>query len=367
MGRTRTRLQGTVRVETPYHDGAMAQAPEHHHYEHGDGHRRGLLGWLRGVATPHSHDAAQRVDEALESSREGIRTVKVSLAVLALTSALQAVVVAMSGSVALLGDTFHNVADALTSLPLWIAFTLGRRRPSRRYTYGYGRVEDLAGVFVVLMITFSSLLAGYEAIHRLRHPQDLKYLGAVMAAGVVGLVGNELVAVYRIRIGRRIGSGALVADGLHARTDGLTSLAVVVGAAGVAAGWRWADPAVGLLISAAIVLVLIRAARDVGRRLLDAVDTQLVDQAERVVLGVPGVHGLADLRIRWLGHRLVAEVSITVDRELSVVEAHEIAERTRHTLMHEVAKVSEVTVHADPCTHDGSDPHATSSHHFAQG
>src|SRR6185437_12503963 len=205
-------------------------SPDH---AHGHGHvhasRPGVTGRLRHVLRPHSHDAADTVDAAMEASAEGIRALWVSLAVLGGTALLQAAVVAISGSVALLGDTLHNAADALTAVPLGIAFVVGRRPPTRRYTYGYGRAEDLAGVVIVVVIAASSALAAYEAVTRLLHPQRVSDLAAVAVAALVGFAGNELVARYRIRTGRRIGSAALVADGLHARTDGFTSLAVLVG------------------------------------------------------------------------------------------------------------------------------------------
>ena len=207
-----------------------------------------------------------------------------------MTAVIQAVVVVLSGSVALLGDTLHNVADALTAVPLLIAFRLARRPPTKRYTYGYGRAEDLGGLFVIAMITLSSVLAGYEAINRLLHPRHGERIcGSVAAAAVVGFLGNEIVARYRIAVGRRIGSAALVADGLHARTDGFTSLAVLFGAGGVALGWRQADPVVGLLITVAILGVLRSAVRQVGARLMDAVDPDLVDQATAAVTSVEGI------------------------------------------------------------------------------
>ena len=211
---------------------------------------------------PHSHDSADKVDSALESSREGLRALWTSLAVLSLTAALQAIVVLFSGSVALLGDTLHNVADALTAVPLGIAFVLGRRAATRAYTYGFGRAEDLAGIVIVLVIAGSSIAAGWTALDRLLNPREMTHLPWVLGAGVIGFLGNELVARYRITVGRRIGSAALVADGLHARTDGFTSLAVVPAAAGSWLGWRWADPAVGLLITVAVVFVLKDATRE---------------------------------------------------------------------------------------------------------
>lgn len=220
---------------------------------------------IKEIFAPHSHDAADSVDDTLESTAAGIRTVKISLLVLGLTALIQIVIVVMSGSVALAADTIHNFADALTAVPLWIAFALGAKPATRRYTYGFGRVEDLAGSFVVAMITMSAIIAGYEAIARLIHPQQIEHVGWVALAGLVGFIGNEWVALYRIRVGHRIGSAALIADGLHARTDGFTSLAVLCSAGGVALGFPLADPIVGLLITAAILAVLRTAARDVFR------------------------------------------------------------------------------------------------------
>jgi cation diffusion facilitator family transporter len=243
-----------------------------HDHDHGHGHATGVRGWLVDMFRPHSHDAADSVDAALETSARGIRAVKISLVVLGVTALIQAVLVVTTGSVALLADTIHNLSDALTAVPLWIAFALGRRPATRRYTYGFGRAEDLAGVFIVLMIVLSALIAGWESVRRLLDPQPLSHVGVVIAAGLIGFAGNELVATYRMRVGRQIGSAALVADGVHARTDGFTSLAVVVGAIGVAAGFPLADPIVGLLITVAILFVLKGAVRDIYRRLMDAVD-----------------------------------------------------------------------------------------------
>lgn len=168
---------------------------------------------IKEIFAPHSHDAADSVDDTLESTAAGIRTVKISLLVLGLTALIQIVIVVMSGSVALAADTIHNFADALTAVPLWIAFALGAKPATRRYTYGFGRVEDLAGSFVVAMITMSAIIAGYEAIARLIHPQQIEHVGWVALAGLVGFIGNEWVALYRIRVGHRIGSAALIAHG----------------------------------------------------------------------------------------------------------------------------------------------------------
>ncbi|MBC7373462.1 MAG: cation transporter, partial [Frankiales bacterium] len=291
----------------------------------------------------------------------GIRALKISLAVLGVTAALQGVVVVFTGSVALLGDTLHNLADALTAVPLAIAFTLGRRPPNRRYTYGYGRAEDLAGVVVVLFIVLSAAAAGYTAFRRLLEPADVHYVGAVAAAGVIGFLGNEAVARYRIRVGREIGSAALIADGLHARTDGFTSLAVVVGAGGVALGYPRAGPIVGLLITVAILFVLKDAAAQVYRRLMDAVDESLVDDVEAVLRDTPGVRALGAVRVRWVGHALRAEAEVVVAGELSLVDGHRIAEAAQHRLLHEVPRLTAALVHADP---DGEGHHELTAHHL---
>jgi cation diffusion facilitator family transporter len=317
-------------------------------HDHDHAHHTGLRGVISSVFAPHSHDSAESVDSALEGSAQGIRAVKISLVALGITALLQLLVVAVSGSVALLADTIHNFSDALTAVPLWIAFVLSRRAASRRYTYGYGRVEDLAGLFVVAMIALSAVIAGWEAIDRLIHPAPVTNLWWVAAAGVIGFAGNELVAVYRIRVGNRIGSAALVADGLHARTDGMTSLAVVVGAAGVALGWPAADPIIGLVITVAILGVLRTAARDVFRRLLDGVDPALVDATEQTLLETPGVVGVREVQLRWLGHTLRAEADVEVDPALTVAQAHDIAHHAQRHLVGEVRRLTDATIHVSP-------------------
>lgn len=328
-----------------------------HHHDHGWWHR------VRHAVQPHSHDTADQVDSALETSQEGMRAVWISLAILGVTAALQGVVVVWSGSVALLGDTLHNVADALTAVPLAIAFLLGRRAPTRRYTYGFGRAEDLAGIVIVVFIAASAVVAGVEAVRRLLHPADVSHLPAVAIAGLVGFAGNELVAQYRIRVGRRIGSAALVADGLHARTDGFTSLGVLVSAGGLALGWRWADPVVGLAITATILAVLAGAARQVYRRLMDAVDPELVDAVEDALRQTDGVLDVGAVQVRWIGHRLRAECEIVVDADLTLVGAHAVAVEAEHRLLHVVPRLGSALVHADPQPREGSDHHEAVAHH----
>jgi cation diffusion facilitator family transporter len=336
---------------------------DHHTHDHGHGGRWHQVGHRLGhLLRPHTHDSTDKVDAALEASTAGLRALWVSLAVLGATAAAQAVVAVWSGSVALLGDTLHNVADALTAVPLGVAYLVGRRAATRRYTYGYGRAEDLAGIAIVATIAASAVLAGYEAVRRLLHPQAVAQLGWVAAAALVGFAGNELVARYRITVGRRIGSVALVADGLHARTDGLTSLAVLLGAGGAALGWGWADPAVGLGITAAIAVVLKDAAREVYRRLMDAVDPDLIDTAETTLRDIPGVLDVPTVRMRWIGHHLHAEADLVLNADLSLRQAHEVAADAEHQLSHAIPRLSGATVHTDPATHVGAEHHAELSH-----
>lgn len=331
------------------HSHVSDEPAAHGSIQHQHQHRRGaLLGAVREVFRPHSHDAADSIDSALASDERGIAAVRRSFIALMLTAVAQLAVVLITGSVALLADTIHNFSDALTAVPLFIAFRLGRRPPNRRYTYGYRRAEDLAGLFVLVMIAASAVVAGFEAINRLMHPRQVDHVGILVAAGFVGFVGNELVALYRMREGRAIGSAALVADGYHARTDGFTSLAVVLGGIGVWAGYDWADPVVGLGISVAIFVVLAAAARHVYYRLMDAVDPAIVERITHQAALVPGVRSVASAKARWLGHRLVVDLTIEVDDNVNVEHAHVVATDTRRSLLDHVAHVDEVNVHVHP-------------------
>jgi cation diffusion facilitator family transporter len=239
---------------------------EHGHHHHDDAPHSGH-GHHHGPG--HSHGV---VDPSIASSDTGLWALKWSFVGLMVTAVIQVIVVVLSGSVGLLADTIHNFADAATAIPLGIAFLLARRARTRRFTYGLGRVEDFAGILIILTILGSALVAAYESIIRLVHPQPVGLLWAVMVASIVGFVGNEAVAVFRIRVGKQIGSAALIADGYHARVDGWTSLAVFVGAIGVWAGYPLADPIVGLLISAAIFVIVWQSARSVLVRALDGVE-----------------------------------------------------------------------------------------------
>ncbi len=305
---------------------------DHGHSHGGQDHRTGAHGHTHGV-----------VDPSIATTQKGIWAIKWSFVILAITAILQLIVVFMSGSVALLADTIHNVGDATTALPLWIAFVLVRRPPTKVFNYGLGRVEDLAGMLIVLIILFSAIIAGYEAISRLIHPQAITQLGWVAAAGIIGFLGNEIVAIFRIRVGREIESAALVADGYHARTDGLTSLAVVLGAAGVWAGFPLADPIIGLLITIAIFGIVWQSARSVVTRALDGVEPDVTDEIRHVAEHVPGVK-MVDARAHWLGHRLHTDVAIAVDNALPVSEATRLADQLRGELMGHMPALRTATI-----------------------
>jgi cation diffusion facilitator family transporter len=343
-------------MSSHHHGGEHDHGSDHHHEEvhvghvHPSGH---------GPGHGHTHGV---VDPSIASTARGLWALKWSFVGLMVTAVLQAVVVVLSGSVALLADTIHNFADAATAIPLGIAFLLVRREATRRFTYGLGRVEDLAGLTIVITIAVSAVIAFYEAGQRLLHPQPVELLWAVMLASVVGFAGNEIVGIFRIRIGRQIGSAALVADGYHARVDGWTSLAVLVGAVGVWAGYPLADPIVGLLISVAIFVIVWQSARSVIVRMLDGVEVETLETIAHAAGHVPRVEEVTDVHARWIGHRLYADLSITVPGGLSVGDGHEIAKEVRHQLLHHLPHLGSVMVHVDPYGQGGDRHHRLGEH-----
>jgi cation diffusion facilitator family transporter len=308
---------------------------------------------------PHTHGV---VDPSIASTTRGLWALKWSFVGLMITAVIQAIVVVLSGSVGLLADMIHNFADAATAIPLGIAFWLARRAATRRFTYGLGRVEDFAGLIILAIIVTSAAVAAREAIDRFLHPQPVTMLWAVMLASIIGFLGNEGVAVFRIRVGRQIGSAALIADGYHARVDGWTSLAVLIGAVGVWLGYPLADPIVGLVISAAIAVLVWQSARAIILRMLDGVDTEAVDAIAHAAAHIAGVEEVTDVRARWIGHRLHADVSVSVPGELSVAEGHAMAKEVRHQLLHHLPHLGGVAVHVDPLGEGGEGFHRIGEH-----
>ncbi|WP_207782725.1 cation diffusion facilitator family transporter [Phytoactinopolyspora limicola] len=294
----------------------------------------------------------EAVETAEQATGAGIRAAWIGLVGMTATAALQLAIVAVSGSIGLLADAVHSLSHAVTTIPLLIAFRLGRRRPTKRYPYGYRRAEDLAGVFIAVVIALSIVLIIVESVRALVEPRELTNLGWVLAAAGVGVIGNEIVAVYRIRVGRRIGSAALVAEGYHARSDGLTSLVVVVGVLGVWAGFPQADAAAGFLVAVAILWILVGSCRTIFRRLMDGVDHGTVDRIGAVAAGVDGVLAVGRVRARWTGHRLEADLDLSVDGRVSVEAAHAVAQDVNDVLRREVRHLEHAVVHVVPHDHE---------------
>jgi len=328
------------------HDhGGHSHGPGGHSHDHGTG----LLGWIRGTFA-HSHAAADKIDDTMESNEQGISALKISLIGLLMTAFLQLGVVLASGSVALLADMIHNFGDATTSIPLWIAFALAQRGVNRRFTYGYGKVEDVAGVVIVGVVFFSACVAAYESVIKIIHPQPMTHLWWVAAAAVIGFVGNEAVAVFRIRTGKAIGSAALVADGMHARVDGFTSLAVLIGVAATWMGFPIVDPIVGILITIAILFIVKDATISVFNRLIEKIEPEILAEVEHAPMHVPGVQSVHKARARWVGHRVFADLHITVDPNMSVKNSHAIVEAVEQALKDHVPSFGEALVHVCPMT-----------------
>jgi cation diffusion facilitator family transporter len=282
---------------------------------------------------------------------------KWSCAGLLVTACFQLAVVAFPGSVALLADTIHNFGDASTALPLWVVFALARRKPTERFPYGLGRLEDLAGLVIVLIMALSAVIVGYEAITCFFQPRPVVHVEIVALASLVGFLGNEAVALFRIRVGRQIGSAALVADGYHARVDGWTSLAVLAGAVSIWVGYPQADAIVGLLITAAILWLVGQAGRMVVIRAVDGVDPEVLAAIRHSAQHVLGVQAVTEVQARWVGHRLRTELSIAVAPTLSVVQGHAVAKEVHHQLLHQVRLLGGVTVHVDPVGEAGEHYH----------
>lgn len=311
----------------------------------------------------HSHGT---VDGHIIENKAATRVLLISLLGLLATALFQAVIVFFTRSTALLADTIHNFGDSLTSIPLWVAFVLSRRPPTRRFTYGFNRSEDLAGLIIILVILFSAVLAGYESVLRLVTGVPAIHLQATAIAAIIGFAGNELVAIYRIRMGKRLGSAALAADGHHARIDGWTSLAVLGGVIGTWLGYPIIDPLIGLLITIMILFVVKDSAKQIFTRLLDGIEPDYVKRIEEVAAGIEGVLHVGDVKARWFGHRIIAELSITVASGRSIKDGHDIAKEVIHRLQHEVEHLSDVQIHVDPFEEQGASFHTHESLHAPQ-
>ncbi len=368
--KTMTKIAEHVQLD---HDHDPSEAHEHTHdhpHEHNHEHENGL--WVRIASAlhlpGHSHDHhSPTQDSAFYQNELAIRTVKLALLSLGVTTVIQIVIYLASGSVALLGDTVHNLGDALNSIPLWLAFVLAKRRPNRRYTYGYGRAEDVAGLVIVASIAFSAAYILWESIQKLINPQPLDNLGWVAVASIVGFLGNEVVAILQIRVGRQIRSDAMIADGLHARTDGLTSLAVLVAATGAALGFPVVDPIVGIAIGLIIVFITRDAAIAIWYRLMDAVDPKIVEKAEVAIRDHTEVKAVHRLQMRWLGHRLYAETVLALEHDPKTTDSGGFTDHIAHHLYHVIPNLAEVTISVVPWGTDGRANYLETVHHREPG
>ncbi|MEZ4670027.1 MAG: cation diffusion facilitator family transporter [Anaerolineae bacterium] len=316
-----------------------------HDHQHGGGMLRTFAEALHLPGFAHTHD--QRGAEVLPEGT-GTRTVWIALLILGITTLLQVGIYLASGSVALLGDTVHNLGDGLNSIPLLIAFYLARRPATRRYNYGYGRAEDVAGVLIVISIIFSAVYILIESIQKLLNPQPLTNLAWVAAAAIIGFIGNELVAVMQIRVGKRIGSDAMIVDGQHARIDGYTSLAVLAAAVGAALGAPILDPLIGIGMAVIIAGISWSATKAIWYRLMDAVDPALVARLEHAVGHVDGVQAVAAVRARWVGHQLHADITVHADSGLSLMESRAIVDEVRAALGREMSAPVDAVVNVEP-------------------
>lgn len=355
------------------------QKPEsdhHHDHEHDDDHVHD--DHHSHDTTHHDHDEEQhdhdhgghghehgRVDADLYGNKAGLRAVQISTAGMFLVAAIQFGIAGIGGSAGLFADALHNLGDVLTTVALWIAFVLSNRVANQRYTYGYYRSEDLAGIFIVLVIIASAIAGAVESIQKLTSGNVPTQLYLSMAAALIGVAGNEILAQYKISVGKRINSVPLIADGQHSRIDGLTSLAAFFGLIGVALGFPLADPIAGLIITVVILTVVYSTTRSVLQRLLDAVDPRLIPTILTTANEVPGVESVTQPRARWVGHTLHVSLNIEVDPELTIANAHSIAEEVRHRLFHQVEGISEAIIHTDPSGHS-EDFHQLMAHHLQE-
>ncbi|WP_332238732.1 cation diffusion facilitator family transporter [Sporolactobacillus sp. KGMB 08714] len=284
-------------------------------------------------------------------TRSGLIISLIGLLAIAL---FQAAVAAISDSTALLADTIYNFGNLLTSILLWAAFSLSRRRPTKRFTFGFRRSENLAGSMIVLVIFFSAVLAGYESIGGLFAGSSPSHLGAAAIAAAAGFIGNEAAAVCRIRAGKRIGSAVLIADGRRVRINGWTSLAVLAGILATWLGYPVIDPIIGLIIAFMILVTVKNAARTVFTQWLNGIDPKYIETIEKTAARVDGVRHVRDVKARrQLGHRIVAELSITLPSDSSVREGHAIVRQIIHRLRHEIEHLSAVQIHVEPAEEQG--------------
>ncbi len=298
-----------------------------------------LINGVRDPAASFPLDNA--VDDASER-RQANRAVAVSAVGLALTGLLELAIAVVSGSVALLGDALHNLSDVSTSALVFVGFRASRKVPTERYPYGYERAEDLAGLGVALVIWGSAVVAGFESVTKLLRHGGTGHVGWGIAAAAVGIAGNQLVARYKLAVGRRIRSATMVADAKHSRLDALSSAGAMLGLIGVALGWGWADAVAGMVVTGFICHVGWEVTADIAHRLLDGVDPEIITTAEAVAATIPGVTH-AHARARWTGRTLRVEVEGFLHPDTPLAAADQIGRSVAAALVPEIPEMHDFT------------------------
>lgn len=333
------------------HDHSHNHKNHHHnhdHTEHAHSHSKNPIHKLAEVlhipGFTHQHES-QSVSEII-NNKEALNTVVLAFVVLGITTILQFLVYQVTGSVALLGDMVHNFGDTLNSIPLFIALLLGVKKATNRFTYGYGKTEDIAGVFIVISVAFSAVYILWESYQKLIHPQPLNNLWLLALTAIIGFIGNEIVALIQIRVGKKIGSAAMVADGLHAQTDGLTSLGILVAVIGTALGYPIVDPIVGFIMGFVILGIVWQSTKEIGTRLLDGVNPKLTQKANDTIGSIPEVVAIDTLKLRWIGHQLDVVTKVQLDLNAGHTREELITE-IKHELGHSLANLGSVTVESN--------------------
>jgi cation diffusion facilitator family transporter len=297
---------------------------------------------INGVRDPASTFPLKTGTDDAGERRQANHAVVVSAVGLALTGLIELAIALVSGSVALLGDALHNLSDVSTSILVFVGFRASRKIPTERYPYGYERAEDFAGIGVALVIWGSAVVAGVESVTKLLRHGGTAHVGWGIAAAAVGITGNQLVARYKLVVGRRIRSATMVADAKHSWLDALSSAGAMLGLGGVALGWGWADAVAGIIVTGFICHVGWEVTADIAHRLLDGVDPEIVITAEAAATRVAGVEH-AHARARWTGRTLRVEVEGFLDSDTPLALADEIGRRVAAALAPEIPEMRSFT------------------------
>jgi cation diffusion facilitator family transporter len=295
-----------------------------------------------GLRDPGAAFPLPRTRDDAKDRHEANRAVAVSAVGLAGTGLIELLLAILTGSVGLLGDAIHNLSDVSTSAVVFLGFRLSKRPASERYSYGLERAEDLAGVGIAVVIWASAAFAGIESVRKLVEHGHTTDVGWGIVGAVIGIVGNQVVARYKLRIGRRIGSATLVADARHSWLDALSSAGALVGLVAVALGQPWGDPVAGLAITLFICHVGYEVTSDVVHRLADGVDPEVIHLAEAAAGSVPGVVH-AHARARWTGRTLRVEIEGWVDPDLTAREADNLGRRVADAIAEQLPEAGSLT------------------------